>query len=279
MVDRNLSDHHCDTVVLMPTISGKFTTPQSYDGIADLLLDGCELTGDYTGVEAAIMFRNCTNFRIRNTWIHDLKDGVGGIVARSTGKNVGIEISKVTIERVSGNGISIERGAQKSNFDVYLGHNIIEDCATFDNSKHGIYAMDCLTAEWNVIRGAAGNGISARSGGLYRHNTVNVKGKSAFRYFSDHPASEDPLIVEWNTLIGSGLGYPVLSLLNSSVVNLVDEYHIRNNTILSKFGYAFQAQSPEFQHRDVYFYENICFGEIDKRYVKEWKNIELGAML
>lgn len=259
-------------------VSGqKFTTPQSFDGIEDLTIDGCDFTGNYVGDFAALRFRNCTNIVVINNTFHDLK--VDGVEARSTGKNVGVDISHNLFERVSGNAISIERGVHKSNFNVYIGYNIIEDCATFDDGKHGIYAMDYVVAEWNVIRGAAGNGISARSGGLYRHNTVNVKGKSAFRYFSDHPASEDPLIVEWNILIDSGLGYPVVSLLNSSVANLVKEYHFRNNTILSKFGYAFQVQSPEFQHRDVYFYENTCFGAIDKRYIKEWDNIKLGAML
>ncbi len=101
---------------------------------------------------------------------------------------------------------------------------------------HGIYvqAQDFLIEDNTVINATDGNGISVRSSGVVRNNTVNGTAKSGISYYADHMRGpSNQLLIEDNMISNVGqkssrTGIDLLEIPNRRYA--VRNYIIRDNS-------------------------------------------------
>ncbi len=161
-----------------------------------------------------IFIRNVTNVVVANCQISNVTGA--GIKLSSTGSTQDVVLDGNVIQDVGGNGIS---SAQRSADGVdHRGTEILNNTVHNTGSKgssgkyHGIYVQgQDTTLIKNTVSGQRdGNGISIRSSGVVRCNTVegvSTVSKPAIRYFSDHQKGpSDQLLIEHNDLTNDSIG-------------------------------------------------------------------------
>ncbi|MCZ6771391.1 MAG: right-handed parallel beta-helix repeat-containing protein, partial [Proteobacteria bacterium] len=118
-------------------------------------------------------------------------------------------------------------------------NNRIERTGTALNTgHHPIYVQSSdAYIEGNVISGPrAGNGISIRSSGVVRCNSVSgtsSKGKPGIRYYSDHVAGDSNLLViENNTIVDDNIGIDLYKPVTEPDINSPPPEHVVKNFVI-----------------------------------------------
>jgi len=214
----------------------------------------------------ALRLRNVSNVYIKDCIIYDINGT--GIALRSSGSTQNVTIDGCTIYNTRNSGITAgqrsENGVDHAN--LVIKNNTIYNVGG-DEFSHGIYvqATDNLV-ENNAVHSTSGNGISVRSSGIIRNNTIWDTGKSCIRYYNDHaPGTSDALFIENNIcyLTKSDLSdWPAISLLfaKDAPINwLVQNYYVRFNTVVlfTAERYGFEVESPEFDDKNIEVYGNL----------------------
>ena len=242
-----------------------FTTMFQLADLRDVTLENCDFSGTFTD-EGALKIRGCHNIEIRYCRFHDL--ATSGIVIQSTSPSSNISIHHNELWNIKGNGII----TKLPNSFVTIFNNRITNVGANDRA-HPIYCMTPGTLiEDNIISGTAGDGITIRTDGVIRGNRIWKSAKAAIRYFSDgRPGDLDSLVIEENYCVGSGAGYPVISLLwsPSTVGQMLSRYRISCNTLTSTAATspAFAVQSSQFAGKVIVLNDNVHAGALSLAHV------------
>lgn len=219
------------------------------------------------------------NTLVKDAVIHDV---TGDGIYINDVSNVCIE--GVTVRNVSGSGIRL--GISGSTTDVTIvgsqvsdtGHNginagqrhslgvdhtnlqILRNTVSTTGKTgtqglhHGLYiqASDFLIDGNNVTASLDGNGISVRSSGIVRNNTVDGAAKSGISYYSDHMRGPtNTLVIESNTVRNAGLNSTRVAI---NVLNIFDpaltvqSFIINNNDI----GSSRVDVHEDYKNPDIY---------------------------
>ena len=220
----------------------------------------------------AIRIRNVSNIYIKDCIIYDITGT--GIALRSSGSTDNVTIDGCTIFNTGSSGIS---ASQRSEDGVNHSNLTIKNNTVYNNGhdefSHGIYVQSTDSIiENNVVHSTSGNGISIRSSGIIRSNTIWNAGKSCIRYYNDHaPGTSNALFIEKNIcyLTHANLSNePAISLLFAKDAPsnwLVQNFFIRFNTVilLTEERYGFEAESPEFENTYIEVYGNLLVNSED----------------
>lgn len=205
------------------------------------------------------------NTLIRNCRIHDIPGD--GLTLRSVNT---VRVENCVFENIQGNAIHMSITGSGTRNVTLIGNRIqncdkngitggqrykqkldqknyrvldnrIENVGLVPESEpgllHGIYvqAQDFLIEGNTVLNAADGNGISVRSSGVVRGNTVDGTAKSGIAYYADHMhGPSNTLIIEQNTLrnVGRDSGRCAIDLLSIPDRRLaVRKFVIRDNDI------------------------------------------------
>lgn len=226
------------------------------------VFSGCTFTGGNTTDEAILMIGSANNVTVTGCTFKNLLGS--GIAVRSSGSGCdNIQIINNRFENVVSQGVIAKNNlGTRNNTRVVISGNTFINCGQNTNGKtHAIYAFaPDIQVISNFIDTTQGNGISIRTSGVVRYNTVRNALKSAIRYFSDQPTGASKnLYIEGNVLTGSGVGYPVVSLLDGGVTSsqMVTNYYIRNNTITGNADTPwFLVESASFDPKHIEVYDN-----------------------
>lgn len=147
--------------------------------------------------QAAIHVRSSTNVKILNSRIYDSSQW--GIQLSSVEGSENTLIANNEIYDTIGDAIFAGQGNQNHN-NLIIYNNYIHDIAqqpTYSGLYHGMYIKSSgFRIENNrIINVKDGNGISIRSSGLVRNNTVDGTGKSGIRYYANAKRGVTNLLV------------------------------------------------------------------------------------
>lgn len=156
-----------------------------------------------------ILLRDVDNVCIVDSTVRDVSES--GIRLSISGSTSNVTIAGNHIYSIGENGINagqrVDDGVDHRNLRIV--NNEVRDtglCCT-DGLHHGLYiqAQDFHIEGNRVMNSRDGNGISVRSSGVIRGNTVGYAGKSAIAYYADHMhGSSDRLVIENNIAYGNG---------------------------------------------------------------------------
>ncbi len=236
-------------------MTGDYTTPiildgHSYDGT---IIDGAVIHD--TGSDG-IVLRNVDNVIIRNCTIYNVANG---ILFRSTGSTNNTLIENCTIRDTTSQGIMVKTDDLTNNQTgvVIRNNRLLRN--GINDKIHGMYIMGLDTQVLNnYVEGSSGNGISMRSSGVVSGNVVKNTVKTCIRYFSDHKSgASQKLVIENNVCLSPATDQPGISLLYGGNLDMVNEYIIRFNTVVSSGPYGFAVESSEFSQYEVALYGNL----------------------
>lgn len=193
---------------------------------------------------SGIFIRDVRNVVITGCEVFNTGDN--GIKLSSSGSTANVTLDGNHIHDVGGNGVS---AAQRSAIGIdhqnlRILNNVIHNTGytSTDGSDHSLYIQSQdFRIEGNVISGMRdGNGISVRSSGVIRCNTVSgasSDSKPAIRYYSDHQSSlSNLLLIERNQLTSDTIGvdiYPTRDRYDGQPPpdHVVKDFVIRYNSI------------------------------------------------
>lgn len=219
----------------------------------------------------AITLGNVSNVYIKDCEIRDI-DG-SGIVFRSTKKTDKVTIDGCFIHDTTHNGILAKQNVAEGGIqtDLLIKNNRLYKNGT-DDLDHGMYILAGDTRiENNEIAGSTGNGISIRTSGVIRGNSIRDTHKSCIRYFSDNvKGPSNTLLIENNicTLSLPGKQSPAFSLLLADDTPkdwVVGKFIIRFNTIAVFTGQrvGISVESSELKSKNIRVYGNLVINTED----------------
>jgi hypothetical protein len=198
----------------------------------------------------ALTFRSCKNCRVENCRFENIGENAIHLSVTGTGSE-DITLYNNTIINCGGNGITggqrYSKRLDQKNYQVIGNHVENTGLSAGTSGKlHGIYvqAQDPLIEDNTVINATDGNGISVRSSGVVRNNTVNGTAKSGIAYYADHMRGpSNQLLIEANMISNVGqkssrTGIDLLEIPNRRYA--VRNYIIRDN----QFGAGVNCQQP-----------------------------------
>jgi hypothetical protein len=201
-----------------------------------------------------IFIKGVKNVKIENVTIDNV-DGSGiDLSSTKSTKDVVIENSKIT--NIGVNGISAAQRAADGvdHPGLVIRGNHIQNTgqkSPGNGLDHGIYVQtsDVLIEYNTVLNSAAGNGISIRSSGIVRYNTVDGAYEAGVGYFPDHVAGpSNELIVEGNVIRDWGWSkaatyYGVMIKAGSVHANASAHFETLNNQFEGPTNERYQAAS------------------------------------
>lgn len=176
------------------------------EGVQNLTIENCFITG---AKQAGVMLKGCEKIAIRRCVFAG--NGLRGIQLSSTGGNRDVVIESCEIYGATDDGIFA--GEKKGLVDqpgLLIRRNFIHHVSSnlsWPGHYHGMYIQSAgASIEDNLVADVVdGNGISMRSSGIARGNTIVRVGKAGLAYFNDHPSGEDRLVIwESNTIFEVG---------------------------------------------------------------------------
>ena len=235
----------------------------------------------------AILIRDANNVTIENCTFSNC-GGLAAIRLSSYGSSNNVVIRGNTITDSPSN--AIVAGNYESSGYLHTNLKIIDNTihnsgleSDYDGLTHHIYvqAPDALI-EGNTMSGTRdGNGISIRSSGQVRNNTISGHslggGKSAIRYYSDHRRGPSNRLVIENNMVDNLDGPSELITLinpadhyNGESGHVVENFVIRFNTSVST-----QALQPPVRIGATYanspyhlsIYGNLLVNTVDSLFV------------
>ena len=247
----DVSDQSCDTpaTVYDPAdfdhvIDGvERTSPLRLDGSGDdnTLVTNCKIHD--TGGDG-IYIRNVRNVVIYNCeiWNVGSAEGNRGIKISGSGSTQDVVIDGNYIHDIPKSGIFSGQYSDYRDTDhpgLKILNNRIERTGTdTSTSHHPIYLQSSDGhIEGNVISGLrGGNGISIRSSGVVRCNSVSGtsrSGKPGIRYFSDHKTGpSNLLVIENNTVVDDNVGIHLYKPVAEPDINSQPPDHVVKNFII-----------------------------------------------
>jgi len=243
----NASDITCDTPATV-------YDPADFDNVIDgvertstLRLDGHEWDNtlvrnckihDTAGGDG-IFIKNVDNVVIQNCEIYNVENG---IKTSSVGGSTNVVIDGCFIHEVSENGIKANQHFPNSigSPGIIIRNNRITNVGLGQTGygRHPLYiqTQDFLI-ENNTIYGARhGNGISIRSSGIVRYNTVSGTSelnKHGIRYFSDNEKGPtNLLVIENNNVVSDAIGIDLYKPAVRKYDNQPPPDHVVKNFII-----------------------------------------------
>jgi len=198
----------------------------------------------------ALTIRSVQNVRVENCRFENIGENAIHLSITGSGSK-DVTLYRNTIINCGGNGITggqrYSKRLDQKNYQVIGNHVENTGLSAGSSGKlHGIYvqAQDFLIRDNTVINATDGNGISVRSSGVVRNNTVKGTAKSGIAYYADHMRGpSNQLLIEDNTISNvvrkaSGTGINLLEIANRRYA--VRTYIIRDNS----FGSGVNCQQP-----------------------------------
>jgi len=198
----------------------------------------------------ALTIRSVENVLVENCRFENIGENAIHLSITGSGSK-DVTLYNNTIVNCGGNGITggqrYWRRLDQENYQVIGNHVENTGLSAGSSGKlHGIYvqAQDFVIRDNTVINATDGNGISVRSSGLVRNNTVNGTAKSGIAYYADHMRGpSNQLLIEDNMVsnVGQKTSRTGIDLLNIPKRRYaVRKYILRDNS----FGSGVNCQQP-----------------------------------
>lgn len=237
-------------------VSGEtFTKNLKVDGheFDSLIIENCTFDG------ASLRIGNADFVTVRNCTFKNIKGN--GIAVGFIGPASNIRIENCSFENIGFNAIDSHENAPNGVITncQFKNSGLSQTGAAMAQAHHAIYwkGKNVLIEKSRFIGGEQpfGNGISVRSSGIVRQNTLSGFPKNGIMYFSNHPGG-DSLLIENNFLYDNNFSITLaskgdLSLHNENVI-------VRFNSMVQEENYSIHVGSDFETTTNVEVYGNIA---------------------